>query len=90
MIARRSTLFSGKPLKNYSLTSEIKDIAFGNYTSLGLKARVIINKRKDEIYYLVSDLEYECTKVVEIYRQRFWIEETLLIELKKLSRKRIN
>lgn len=76
MRARRSTLFNGKPLKNYSLTSEIKDMGFGNYTSLGLRARVIINKRKDEIYYLVSDLEYECTKVVEIYRQRFWIEET--------------
>jgi hypothetical protein len=76
MRARRSTLFNGMPLKNYSLTSDIKDIGFGNYTSSGLRTRIIINKHKDEVYYLVSDLEYESKEVVGIYKQRFWIEET--------------
>ncbi|MGC9124057.1 MAG: transposase, partial [Thermoplasmata archaeon] len=73
---RRSTLFNGTPLKNYSLTSEIEDLWFGNYTSSGLRTRVIINKHKDEVYYLVSDLEYGSGVIVEIYKQRFWIEET--------------
>jgi hypothetical protein len=76
MRAKRSTLFNGILLKNYSLTSEMKDLWFGNYTSSNLRARVIINKHKDEIYYLVSDLEYESGVIVEIYKQRFWIEET--------------
>ena len=76
MRARRSTLFNGMPLKNYSLTSDVKDIGFGNYTSSGLRTRIIINKHKDEVYYLVSDLEYESKEVVGIYKQRFWIEET--------------
>ncbi len=50
------------PLKNYSLTSEIKDMMrFGNHTLFGLKARIMINKHKDEVYYLVSDLEHGYT-----------------------------
>jgi len=33
MRARRSTLFNGMPLKNYSLTSDIKDMGFGKYSN---------------------------------------------------------
>jgi len=40
-------------------------MGFGNYTSSGLMARII---HKDEIYYLVSDLEYESKEVVGVYK----------------------
>ena len=33
MRARRSTLFNGMPLKNYSLTSDVKDMGFGKYSN---------------------------------------------------------
>jgi len=53
-----------------------KDLWFGKYTSAGYHARVIINRRGKDSYFLVTDLSYPEEMILEIYLKRFLIEET--------------
>lgn len=71
---RKNVLFNGTALVKYS--DSTKDLWFGKYTSSGYCARVIINRRGKDSYFLVTDLRYSEETILEIYLKRFWIEET--------------
>lgn len=71
---RKNVLFNGTPLVKYS--DSTKDLWFGKYTSAGYRARVIINRRGKDSYFLVTDLSYPEEMILEMYLKRFWIEET--------------
>ncbi len=47
-----------------------KDLWFGKYTSAGYHARVIINRRGKDSYFLVTDLSYPEEMILEIYLKR--------------------
>ena len=76
---KKSMLFNGKKIGSYSIrtdTNGLYDFGFGKYTSMSMNARVVANTHNKQVYYLVTDLNYLSSFIVDTYRKRFLIEET--------------
>jgi hypothetical protein len=74
---RKDMLFDGKRISSYPISeNDYHDFGFGKYSSQNMNARVIANVHSKKTYYLVTDLNYLPSYIVNTYKKRFFIEET--------------